>query len=317
MKWSQKSVLVSGVSGFTGSQLAKRLAELGAEVTGITRGEKWDKPNEQKVNLVKGDILDYLLIERVLAEYEIDICFHLAAQAIVRRALKSPQSTYWTNVIGTVNLLEACRHVGVDAFLYTSTDKVYGEPDKLPIPEDAQLKGSGIYESSKVAADQIARAYATTFDLPVVVSRACNIYGPGDMNPRIIPNTIKACLRSEPPVIFKGIDSIREYIYVQDCIDAYLLLVENIEKTRGEVFNVGSGAVKKQAEVVKEIAQLFKLKPKYVDPKPYVLKEIKSQYLSSEKIKKRLGWKSKVTFEEGVKRTVDWWKNKVGASSRT
>ena len=309
MKWSQKRALVTGVKGFVGSCLAKRLVELGADVTGITHDKRLDEP-DLEINLVRGDVSDPHFVERVLAEYEIDVCFHLAAQAIVRKAMKSPINTYRTNVLGTVNVLEACRHVGIEAFLYTSTDKVYGEPDKLPIPEDAPLKASGIYESSKAAADRIVRAYAATFDLPTIVSRACNIYGPSDVNPRIIPNTIRACLRNESPVIFKGIESVREYIYVKDCIDAYLLLVENIEKTKGDVFNVGSGVVKKQSEVVEDIARLFGLKPKYVDPKPYMLKEIKSQYLSSEKIRERLGWMSKVTFEEGIKDTVDWWKEK-------
>lgn len=313
MKWSEKNVLITGATGFVGSNLAKRLVELGAEVTGITRGEKRDVSADKAINLVKGNILNYSLLERVLAEYEIDVCFHLAAQSIVRRGLKSSKNTFATNVIGTTNMLEACRHVGAEAFLYTSTDKVYGEPDKLPTPEDAQLKASGIYESSKAAADQIARAYASTFDLPVIVSRACNIYGPSDLNPRIIPNSIRACLRNKPPVIYEGIESVREYIYVDDCVDAYIHLVENVEKTRGDVFNVGSGVVKNQAEVVEEIAKLFNLKPTYAKPNPYMFKEIKSQYLTSEKINQKLGWKAKVGFEDGIKRTVDWWKKRTSA----
>ncbi len=317
MKWSRKNVLVTGITGFTGSRLAKKLVELGANVTGITRLERWDEPREEGVNLVKGDILDFFLVKRVLADYDIDICFHLAAQAIVGRALKSPVNAYQTNVIGTANMLEACRHTGIEAFLYVSTDKVYGEPDKLPITEDMPLKGLGIYESSKVAADQMARAYATTFDLPVTVSRACNIYGPGDTNPRIIPNTIRACLRGEPPVIYRGIGSTREYIYVDDAVEAYISLVENIEKTRGEAFNVGSGEVKKQEEVVEEIANHFGLKPVYAEPMPHMLREIKNQYLSSEKIRERTGWQSRVKFSEGIKMTIEWWKEKTKSKGTT
>ncbi|MDI6884597.1 MAG: GDP-mannose 4,6-dehydratase [Hadesarchaea archaeon] len=317
MGWSGKNVLITGITGFVGSCLARRLVKLGAEVTGITRGEKYaNNLSDLNVNLVQGNILDYPLIERVLAEYETDVCFHLAAQTIVRRSIKNPTTAYQTNVMGTVNMLEACRHVGIEGFLYTSTDKVYGEPDQLPIPESAPLNASGVYESSKAAADRIARAYATMFDLPAVVSRACNIYGPGDTNPRIIPNTIKMCLCKEPPIIYAGINGIREYIYVEDCVDAYLLLAENIEKTRGDVFNVGSGVVKKQTEVVEGIAKLFGLQPKHVEPEPYMHKEIKSQYLSSEKIARELGWKSKTSFEEGVKRTIDWWKERLAQQRR-
>lgn len=309
MTWAEKNVLITGVTGFVGSSLAKRLVKLGAEVTGITRGEKHDgNLSDMKVNLVIGNILDYPLLERVLAEYEIDVCFHLAAQTIVRRGIKNPTNTYQTNVMGTVNVLEACKHVGVDSFLYASTDKVYGDPDQLPITENAPLKAAGIYESSKAAADRIVRAYATTFDLPVVVSRACNIYGPGDTNPRIIPNTIKTCLSKNRPVIYQGIKGVREYIYVEDCVDAYLLLAEKIDKTRGEVYNVGSGIVKKQSEVIEEIADRFKLKPKFVKPEPYMYKEIKSQCLSSEKIARELGWRSKTQFEEGIEKTIEWWR---------
>lgn len=310
-----KNVLITGVSGFTGSHLAQKLLEMGIEVTGITRGIKRQTPLkllgiEKEVNLVQCDIVcprAPLLLERTISEFEIDTIFHLGAMAIVRKALVSPTTTFQTNIEGTWSLLEAARRCEVERFLYVSTDKVYGN-NKLPYTEDLPLLATDPYSASKACADTLARSYAKTFGMNVVVSRACNIIGEADFNPRIVPNTIRACLKGNQPTIFKGVKAIREYIYVEDCVEAYLSLIENISKTKGEAFNIGSGHIKTQEDVVTTIAMFCGVKPQYVKPKPYMRKEITNSYLSSNKINKTTGWKAKTPFNQAILRIIKWWK---------
>jgi len=298
-----ENVLITGVTGFVGANMAKRLEEK-YNVVGIVRDMIPNNPLEllgvKNVTLVRGDIECQRIIERVISDYDIDMVFHLAAQSIVKRAHKDPVSTIMTNIVGTVNVLEACRRHGVKV-LITSTDKVYGE--NINAKESDPYKPKEIYGASKACADMIAQTYSKVYNMDVIVTRACNIYGPGDINPRIIPNTIRACLKHESPVIYTNIKGVREYIYIDDVIDAYLFLAERVD--RG-VFNVGTGIMRGQKEVVEEILSHFKdIKPKY-EPGPKI-EEIQEQSLDSSKIR-LLGWKPKVSFEDGIKRTVEWWK---------
>jgi len=302
-----KNVLITGITGFVGANLAKKLQDR-CNVVGIVRDILPVSPftllEVENVTLVRGDINCLKLLQRVIADYDIDTVFHLAAQAIVRRSMKSTIPTFETNVMGTVNILEACRDSAVDVILYTSTDKVYGE--QLNARETDPLKPEEIYGASKAAADIICQTYAKVYDLPVIITRACNIYGPGDTNPRIIPNTIRVCLRGDNPVIYKGVVGLREYIYIDDVINAYIFLAENL-RVQGEVFNIGTGEVKSQEDVVFEILNHFpNSEPNYVDISVEI-KEIQKQSLNCDKIKK-LGWKPRVSFEEGIERTVGWWK---------
>ena len=301
---------MTGVTGFVGSHLARRLAEEGAVVVGLAHDSKpYSLFNlfglDRKVSIVWGDLSNFSF-ERVLAKYEIEYVFHLAAQAIVRHAYLSPLSTFYSNIIGTCNLLEACRKIGnIKAILVPSTDKVYGEArGRIPLKEDYTLEALGMYESSKACADLITRAYHTTYGIPVTVSRACNIFGL-DLNPRIIPNTIIKCLKGIQPVIFKRIESSREYIYIDDVLDAYLLLIEKIDLTKGKPYNVGTGFVLTQEDIVLKIISHFKdLQPKYEEPPPHMEKEIQEELLSSERIS-RIGWSPKVSIDHGLSKTID------------
>jgi len=302
-----ENVLITGITGFVGANLAKKLQDK-YNVVGIVRDQLPICPltllEVENVTLVRGDINDFRLVQRVITDYDIDTIFHLAAQSIVRRAAKSVIPTFETNVIGTLNILEACRDSAVDVILFASTDKVYGE--RLNAKETDPLNPKEIYGASKAAADIIARVYAKNFDMNIIVTRACNIYGPGDINPRIIPNTIRACLKGHNPIIYKGMTSKREYIYIDDVVRAYMFLAENI-KGKGEVFNVGSGEVKDQEEVVFEILNHFPhLDANYVDITVEHM-EIGEQSLNFDKIRK-LGWKPKVDFEDGIEKTVEWFK---------
>lgn len=316
--------LVTGSTGFVGSNLCQALTVKENFVVALMRDtspSRWTRDCLAKCTIAIGDVRDFKLLKRIIIRYDIDTVFHLASQSIVRRAMKDPMNTYESNVMGTVNVLEACKNTFVGAILVTSTDKVYGEMPStrhtalspktiLPYKEYHALNALGIYESSKACMDLIGRSYAHTYGLPVVVSRACNIYGPGDTNPRIIPNTIRSCLRGQYPVIYKGVKYKREYVFIDDILYVYQDMVEKIEKTKGKVYNVGSGFRASQEEIVLGILEYFpNLKPKYVGPKEYMHKELTEQHLDSKRLWNDLRIKCEIDLDTGLGVTVGWWKS--------
>ncbi len=307
-----KRVFITGIAGFVGAHLAKNLLSKGHEVVGLIHDYRPTTTLSllglaNKVTLVQGDVGNKDLMRQVLAKYYIQDVYHLAAQAIVAVALKDPFSTYEINCLGTASILGACKDVGVRAVLAASTDKAYGEG--LDKTETSSLEPKGIYETSKTCMDYIARGFFYTYELPVVRSRACNIYGEYDLNKRIIPNTVMDLKNDRPPVIFKNDKSLREYIYVDDVCEAYIMLVENIEKSQGEAFNVGTGEVTGQEELVKQIITTSgkNIEPTYRD-KPSSLFEIYQQSINSDKIKGGFNWQPRFTLSEGLKRTWERWK---------
>ena len=304
---------ITGMSGFVGAHLAKALVERGAGVTGLQHDIKKTSyldllDIKDKVNIVTGDITDLNLLYRVLVDYKVDSVFHLAAQPIVSKAIQYPMYTYKTNIFGTVTLLEACRLVSKTpkAIIVISTDKVYG--DKQEAKEEDSLNGLGIYDSSKASMDIISRAYHHQYNLPVVVARACNIYGYDLLNERIVSSSINAILNRKSPIIFEGEDTYREYIYVGDVCGAYITLAEKIGQAKGQAYNIGTGEVISQEDMVLKIVRIWNdiyranVKPKYVK-RDNVVKEITKQSLNSTKIKK-MGWKPKVSLDEGLKKTI-------------
>jgi CDP-glucose 4,6-dehydratase len=308
------SILVTGASGFVGAHLCKKLLEKGNDVIGF---EHDHKPKttlksigiEDRITVIHGEITNEKLLRRIISQYNIDTVYHLAAQPIVSVALRDPVSTFNANIVGTATLLNACRGMPqVKRILSTSTDKVYGEG--MDRKETDILNGKGMYETSKIGMDYISRSFSFVFNMPIVVSRACNIYGEYDFNYRIIPNTLKAIKAGQPPVVFKNEDSIREYIYVGDVCDAYMFLLDNIDKTKQDVFNIGSGSAAKQEEVVKTCIKVSgsKIEPKIVE-KDKNLFEIYQQTISSQKIR-NMGWTPKFkTLEDGLKETWKNWEN--------
>ena len=247
------SVLVTGAQGFLGSWLADRLLDEGARVVVPRR----DVPAmsrfrlecvEERCDLVQADILDYGSLVRILNEYAVRAVFHLAAQTIVGTANRAPLSTYEANVRGTYNLLEACRAMSVvggeiEQIVVASSDKASGAHDELPYREDFPLRPSYPYDVSKACTDMIARSYAMTYGLPTAVTRLANIYGGGDFNfSRIIPDTVRALLRGEPPVIRSDGTPERDYIYVADAVDAYVAIASSLSRPemRGRAWNAGA-----------------------------------------------------------------------------
>jgi len=244
---------------------------------------------------------------------------HLAAQTIVGIANRNPVSTFQSNIAGTWSLLEACRRSPcVKQIVIASSDKAYGIHDRLPYDETSALRGTHPYDVSKSCSDLIAQAYAKTYGSPVAITRCGNFYGGGDLNwNRIIPGTIRSVVRGQPPVIRSDGTFIRDYFYVEDGAAAYLLLAEKLARDPslvGEAFNFSNELQLTAMDVVRSV-----LREMETSLEPTVLNqahnEIQHQYLSAEKARRVLDWKPLFTFAEGLRRTVDWYREYLRAEA--
>lgn len=314
--WSRRPVLVTGSTGLVGGWLVKRLLEADAELVCLVRDwvpqcEFVRSKDIEQVKVVRGDIRDQALVERVLGEYGIDTVFHLAAQTIVGIGNRNPVSTFESNIQGTWAVLEACRRSPlVRQIVLASSDKAYGDQPVLPYNEDAPLEGRHPYDVSKSCADLIAQAYAKTYQLPVVITRCGNFYGGGDLNwSRIVPGTIRALLDGQRPVIRSDGKLIRDYFYVEDGAAAYMLLAEKLASNpalRGQAFNFSNELQVTVLELVKTITEVMGK-----DVRPEVRNEasneIQHQYLSAAKAKKLLNWEPLFTLDSGLQRTTEWY----------
>lgn len=319
--WRDRPVLVTGGTGLVGSWLSRRLHEAGAEVVCLVRD--WVPRSEvirsrtlEHVNVVRGDICDRDLVERTLGEYEIDTVFHLAAQTIVGIANRNPLSTFETNVAGTWNVLEACRRSpAVRAVVIASSDKAYGDQEVLPYSEDTPLEGRHPYDVSKSCADLLSQAYGKTYGSPVAITRCGNFYGGGDLNwNRIVPGTIRSILRGERPVIRSDGKFVRDYFYVEDGAAAYMLLAERLLADRslaGKSYNFSNEIQVTVTELVNLILEKMEssLQP---DIRNEASNEIRHQYLSAERARKELGWEPLFTLQEGLARTIAWYRDFIG-----
>jgi len=320
--WRDRNVLVTGATGLLGGWLVEALLARGAHVVaivrdGVPRSRLVAERIVDRVDVARGDVTDHVLVERVLAEYEVDTVFHLAAQTIVGIANRSPLSTFDTNVRGTWTVLEAARRQPtVRRVVVASSDKAYGDHETLPYDESAPLVGRHPYDVSKSAADLIAQSYARTFGLPVAVTRCGNLFGGGDLNwNRIVPGTIRSVLRGEAPVIRSDGRLTRDYLYVEDAVDAYLLVARALDD--GEVVGQGVNVSYEQPLSVTGIVDRILAAMGRRDLRPRILdeatNEIRDQYLDAGRIRK-LGWTPRVALDEGLARTVAWYRRHLAAT---
>ena len=315
--WKDRNVFITGCTGLFGSHLTQMLVDRGANVVGLVR-DLVPKSNlvqtgvYDSINIVRGCVEDFFTVERAINEYEIDTVFHLAAQTIVGIANRNPLSTFESNIKGTWCVLEACRRLPtVKRIVIASSDKAYGEQDKLPYDENAPLIGTHPYDVSKSCADLVSLMYYNTYKLPVCVTRCGNFYGPGDLNfNRLVPGTIRSVLNNEAPVIRSDGTYIRDYFYVKDGALAYIHLAEKMDdsKTHGEAFNFSNELQISVLEITNKILKLMNRE----DLKQIILNEatneIKHQYLSAKKARNLLGWKPKYNLNTGLKETIEWYK---------
>lgn len=311
--WKNKRVLVTGGAGLVGSHIVKELTKNKAEVVILDkdvdsrsyfRSQNLDKCTTQAF----GNLKDYKRVFDVISKYEIEYIFHMGAQAIVPTSFVNPVETFETNMMGTVNVLEAAKQLGsVKGIVVASSDKAYGDSKQLPYTEEMPLNGKSPYDASKSCTDLIAQSYAATYGLPITVARFGNIYGPGDLNfSRIIPGAIKAGLLNETLEIRSDGKMVREYLYVKDATSGYLTLCENIGKSKGEAFNLSSGVKLSVLDVVEKVSQVMGKEISYKILNKAKI-EIYEQYLSTRKIERFFGWKAKTTLEKGLKETLGWY----------
>jgi len=314
--WRDRPVFVTGGTGLLGGWLIPKLLEQRASVTCLVRD--WVPASElvqtrliDRVNVVRGDVCDQVLLERILGEYEINTVFHLAAQTIVGIANRNPVSTFETNIQGTWALLEACRRSpAVKQVVVASSDKAYGDHETLPYDESMPLQGRHPYDVSKSCADLIATTYALTYKLPVIVTRCGNFYGGGDLNwNRIIPGTIRSVVRGERPVIRSDGNYVRDYFYVEDGAAAYMVAAERLASSpelAGEAFNFSNEIQITTLQLVEQLLSVMgsTLKPEIRDE---ATGEIFRQHLSAAKARKVLGWQPLFDLNRGLALTVKWY----------
>jgi CDP-glucose 4,6-dehydratase len=313
------AALVTGARGFAGAWLARALLERGEPVVSLDKGRD-ERPFstlslleiDDEVADVVGDLGDGDTLRLLLSEHEIRSVFHLAAETIVGTVQASPVRGFETNVRGTWTLLDACLDAGVERVVVASSDKAYGPHSELPYREDFALQATAPYEASKAAADIIARSYWPSYGLPVAVTRFANIYGGGDLNfSRLIPEAVCAALDGRPPVVRSDGSPERDFLYVEDAAAAYLAIADALDRddVRGEAFNAGGGRPYAVREVVEMITGLAGtgVEPD-IQGAGNPEGEIDRQYVDPTKLKQTCGWTPAVDLEEGLRRTIDWYR---------
>jgi len=316
--WSGRRVLVTGASGIVGSWLTLRLVGEGASVVAFVldadhRSEFFFSGTVDRVTTVNGRLEQYEDLERAVVVHEVDSVVHLGAQALVGAALRSPLLTMEANVRGTYNLLEVCRlHADlVHRIVIASSDKAYGDLQPPPYSEEMPAAGRHPYDLSKACADLIAQGYASTYDVPVAIARCGNIYGGGDLHwSRVVPGTIRSLLHGERPLLRSDGSPTRDYLHVDDVVDAYLLLCDKSghPEVRGRPFNFGAGQPYSVSEIVSLLRHLIgreDLEPEILDT---ARSEIQSQYLDATKAALVLGWRPSIDIQSGLARTVAWYR---------
>ncbi len=324
--------LVTGAHGFVASHLVGALLARGDEVRVLDRpdprladvgGPRRSSLDllglRDQVELAEGDLRDAESVAGAVAGC--DAVFHLAAQTIVGVARKSPLETLEVNVRGAWNVFEACREHDASRVVFASSDKAYGSSPELPYREDFPLRAANTYDASKAAADIVARSYASTYGLPLAVTRFANIYGGGDLNfSRLIPETTIAVLDGRPPVIRSDGSPERDFLHVDDAVGAYLAIEAALGQgeARGEAFNAGGERPHSVREVVDLIASVAGtgVEPEYLGsgtPDG----EIDRQYVDSAKLRELTSWRPQVELADGLQRTLEWYREHPEARPAT
>ena len=325
--WADKRVFVTGCTGFLGSWVVEELNRLGATTIGLVRdrgtavASRVARDGDGMAHFaVHGALEDYETVLRAINEHEADTVLHLGAQPIVGTALRNPRSTFEANIRGTWHVLEACRELGrqVKRIVVASSDKAYGDADRLPYSEEMPLRGRHPYDVSKSCTDLIAQTYHHSYGLPVCITRAGNFFGGRDLNfNRIVPGTVRWALQGERPVLRSDGTMIRDYIYVRDVALGYLLLAERMDDPaiHGHAFNL---SIEQPLSVLAIVNRILTLCGRG-DLEPIILgeasNEISRQYLAAGKARSMLGWQPLWALDAALVETIDWYRDWLGRPS--
>lgn len=310
--WRNRPVLVTGGAGFIGYALATKLTKLGARV--VVLDIKPSLPDfadgfdaRKKISYVRGSVASKKTVERILKGKKIKTVFHLAAEAIVSRANKNPLRALEANARGTWILLESARKTGtVREIVVASSDKAYGAHDKLPYREVAALLGLNPYDCSKSCTDLIAQMYAHAFHMPVTIARCGNVYGPGDIHwTRLIPDSFRCAAKGRVLDIRSDGTFRRDWIYIDDTVNAYLVLARNTRKHAGEAFNFGNNKPLTVLQVLSHVQKVQSMLRYRI--RNIAKNEIRNQYLDSRKAMRLLDWRTRMPMHEGIRKTASWY----------
>jgi len=325
--WKNKKVFITGINGFVGGNLCKRLLDFGAEVFGLIRSYNkntylYYEDLNKKIKIFKGDLCNKELLCQIISEEHIESVFHLAAQVEVGVGVINPYLTLETNVKGTYSLLEACRLYPkkLESIIIASSDKSYGSYplDKMPYKENYPLLPKFPYDSSKACADLIAQSYANDlYKLPIIITRFCNIYGPGQLNfSAVVPDGIRCALGYSTFIPRSDGSMVRDFLHVNDVSNLYLVIgreLANNPGLRGEIFNAGPNQPVSVKQILETIFYLLNKKEdleKIIDlmknKKPKG--EIDYQSMDYEKVYKFFRWSPSLNFEDGIEITIKWYK---------
>lgn len=320
--WHGKNVFVTGATGLLGGWLVPELVRRGASVVALVRD---GAPRSRlahdgwldRIATVRGSLTSEGLVRRTLAEYGIDTIFHLGAQTLVGVAKVDPVGTLESNVRGTWMLLDAARECKVARVLVASSDKAYGGSDRLPYLEDHPLQGSFPYDVSKSCTDLITTMYARTYGLPAVIARCGNLFGGGDLNfSRLVPGVILATLRGERFLIRSDGKFVRDFLYVEDAAEAYITLAERLAEDAalaGEAFNFGLELRPTMLDLVEKVLGMMGRPDLLPVVQNIASAEIREQYLDAGKARTRLNWSASHGLDEGLRRTIDWYRDFLAA----
>ncbi|MCX8030495.1 MAG: dTDP-glucose 4,6-dehydratase [Thermodesulfovibrionales bacterium] len=303
-------LLVTGGAGFIGSCFVKLALNSGYQVIlvdSLTYAGDLERLKDAKghFKFYKADIRDFKKLEEVFKKEKPHTVIHFAAETHVDRSILDPASFLKTNIEGSYNLYELSKIYNLSLFINIITDEVYGDIKEGKFHEDSQLKPNSPYSASKAAQDMLGRAYHRTYGLPIITLRPSNNYGPWQYPEKLIPVVIIKALQEEPVPIYGDGNNIREWLYVDDCAEAILMV---LEKGRvGEIYNIGSAVEKKNIEVVKAILSILKKPESLIQ---FVKDRPGHDYryaLNTDKIEREVGWKAKTRFDEGIEKTVRWY----------
>jgi len=315
VQWNSKSILITGAGGFIGSHLVEELVERGARVRAFVRYNSrgdWGLLrllSKQKLNVIEiisGDLRDYDAVRH--SAQGTNIIFHLGSLIAIPYSYVHPRETIETNVMATLNVMTAARDVGVERVIHTSTSEVYGTARYVPINEDHPLQGQSPYSASKIGADMIAQSFNRSFDLPVVTIRPFNTFGPRQSARAVIPTIITQALSPVPQVSIGSTHPTRDYTYVNDTVNGFIKAA-GASGVIGETINIGSGFEISIGDIAKKILEITGVKkPISQDLKRTrpIKSEVERLLCDNTKAKRLLGWEPGISFEEGLRKTIQW-----------